>query len=287
MNLSLDALEKIIVSSLAHNFAPIAHSNITNYGSMDDVDVGVSDFKQPAPHDWTGIASISTMRPLTPDQAADIVDKTLEETPRIVTPQPTPRSTSPADKKVASFKKVVRVAHKFAHKSHVSKHRPSKLKSLIKKKRTRSSCSLPTTNDPEDESFSMKLYTNADNGKINPVHIRIRRDVLEVRRTLSHKVYFQCAFCKHLPRSERATPRSIVAPQRIANLYRGIIHFMMDHARECEHIPQEIKDLNPKALRSGSMRGVKKYWIESAKGIGLVDGADGSSIVCGIIDKTK
>ncbi|KAL7525988.1 hypothetical protein ACHAXR_004608 [Thalassiosira sp. AJA248-18] len=83
----------------------------------------------------------------------------------------------------------------------------------------RPSCSLPNANDPMHEVFYMKLYTAEDEGKVNPVHNIIRRFILDVRRTESGKIFFQCTCCKHLPRRERAKC-STLAPQSIGGLYR-------------------------------------------------------------------
>mmetsp|Transcript_44334 Transcript_44334/g.94355 ORF Transcript_44334/g.94355 Transcript_44334/m.94355 type:complete len:190 (+) Transcript_44334:40-609(+) len=41
--------------------------------------------------------------------------------------------------------------------------------------KVRSSCSLPTAGDPADESFVKSLYAEADEGKINPGHVVVRR----------------------------------------------------------------------------------------------------------------
>ena len=56
-------------------------------------------------------------------------------------------------------------------------------------------CIFPTVNDPEDSSFEKTLHSDDDTGKINSAHIHIRREVLEVRRSMSGRVYFQCKLC--------------------------------------------------------------------------------------------
>ena len=53
-------------------------------------------------------------------------------------------------------------------------------------------CVFPTINDPEDTSFEKTLHSDNDTGKINSAHVHIRREVLEVKRTMSGRVYFQC-----------------------------------------------------------------------------------------------
>eukprot|EP00579_Thalassiosira_antarctica_P006467 CAMPEP_0201892270 /NCGR_PEP_ID=MMETSP0902-20130614/36095_1 /ASSEMBLY_ACC=CAM_ASM_000551 /TAXON_ID=420261 /ORGANISM="Thalassiosira antarctica, Strain CCMP982" /LENGTH=45 /DNA_ID= /DNA_START= /DNA_END= /DNA_ORIENTATION= len=44
-----------------------------------------------------------------------------------------------------------------------------------------------------DELLNMKLYSMGEEGKINPIHIVLRRDVIDIRRTESGKIFFQCA----------------------------------------------------------------------------------------------
>ena len=53
-------------------------------------------------------------------------------------------------------------------------------------------CVFPTINDPEDTSFEKTLHSDDDKGKINSAHVHIRREVLEVKRSMSGRVYFQC-----------------------------------------------------------------------------------------------
>ena len=153
-------------------------------------------------------------------------------------------------------------------------------------------CLLPTADDPMDETFVMSLDSIRDNGRINPVHIIVRRHVFEVRRTVNTgRVFFQC---------ERAK-LSTLAPQGVHSVYRAFVRFMMQHVSECTDIPMEIKNLDAKskkvpnygggggggggAARNSRMRtavggsGIKDYWEMSARRMGLMDGSDGKSIV--------
>jgi len=179
----------------------------------------------------------------TPQQAANVVNAVLDDFP-VVTSPPTPK-------------------------------RP-----LKKPRVCRSSSTLPTAEDPMDKSFCMRLYSKGEEGKINPTHIIVRKEVLEIRRTQSGEIFFQCAFCKHCSRGDRAK-QSTLAPQSIESLYRAVIRFMMYHVPACEHIPQEIKDLIPKATMDVKARVTKKYWFDSAFDKGLRDGEDedGRSII--------
>ena len=155
--------------------------------------------------------------------------------------------------------------------------RAKKARTSISSEPPRPSCMLPTADDPIDESFLAKLYSKRDKGRINPAHIVIRRSVLDVRRTMSGRIFLQCSCCKHLPRWERARLSTLV-PQSVEGLYRSIVRFMMTHVTACEQMPQKIKDLSPKTSRLVH-RGTKNYWIKSAKKKGLMNGNDGKSIV--------
>ncbi|KAL3770710.1 hypothetical protein ACHAWU_009242 [Discostella pseudostelligera] len=151
-------------------------------------------------------------------------------------------------------------------------------------------CLLPTSDDPLDEHFIMTLDSSHDIGRINPVHIIVRRQIFEVRRTANRgRVFFQCACCKHRPRAERAK-LSTLAPQGVDSVYRAFVRFMMEHVSACPDIPGEIKSLDAKAKkvpnfgggcggRAVGMSGIKKYWASSARRMGLMDGLDGKSIV--------
>lgn len=137
----------------------------------------------------------------------------------------------------------------------------------------------PTVEDPIDPAFDMRLYSTRDDGDDDAFapHIPIRRDLLEVRRTMSGRVFFRCACCKHLPRDERAK-LSVLAPQNVGNLYRAVSRYMMHHVRECEHVPQNFKDVNPRCVMR-NVKGAKECWAKSAMSMGLRDGVGGKSIV--------
>jgi len=153
------------------------------------------------------------------------------------------------------------------------------LKTALKTLSSNRTSSLPTTKDPIDPSFCMSLYTPGEEGLINPTHISIRRQVLEIRRTQSGKVYFQCGCCAHLPRGERAK-YSTIAPQSLKNLYHAFIRFMMYHVPACDHIPQGIKELQPPSVtKDVKACGIKKYWRANAFAKGLRDSDNGRGII--------
>lgn len=159
--------------------------------------------------------------------------------------------------------------------SSSSRRRKKRSSNAVANKMSNKACSLPTRDDPEDELFLASLHSKKDKGHINDAHIEIRRHVLEVHRTISGRVYFQCGCCAHINRKER-TRCSTIAPQSVDSLYRGFVRFMMIHVPACEHIPEEFKKMNPKKKIT---KGSKQYWVECANAMGFRDGNDGEGIV--------
>ena len=143
-------------------------------------------------------------------------------------------------------------------------------------------CSIPTKRDPIDESFLATLHSDRDVGRINPAHVEVRKFVLEVRRTVSGRVFFQCRHCAHLD-GFRCAKQSIIAPQTVERLYRANVRFMMDHVEACKYIPDYIKKMNASALRL-TERGIpspRSYWAQSARAMGLRNDVKSKCIVFG------
>lgn len=310
-NSSLQDLETIALMTLAHNFTPrLSASLLSDHESMADnliipsllpslpqeedhqeeeEDVFVDSDRDAAAANVLGTMSNDRKRPFTPTQAADVVDSVLGDFHWITPPSsPTPERPAKKARKVRRKpKKILQAADPSsdseeedepAAKPRPITTRPAAKATTRRPKTGASSCSLPTADDPIDESHIATLYSPRDEGRINPAHCVIRRQVLEVRRTHSGRVLFQCACCKHLPRNQRAK-LSTLAPQSVDNLYRAMVRFMMNHVKACPYVPEEIKGLSPKDSRVVTQRGTKKYWVKSAKRMGLRDGEDGKSIV--------
>jgi hypothetical protein len=144
--------------------------------------------------------------------------------------------------------------------------------------------SSPFKNDPVEEMFLETLNDPLlDAGRINPVHMIVREDVLEVRRTASGKVFFQCKYCKHLPLQECAD-QSTILPQSIGRLYRANVRFLKTHVPNCGSIPARVKAQSTKQAKLANFSGGKQYWAESARERGLHDDLDRKCIVyCPII----
>ena len=191
-------------------------------------------------------ATADVKRPFSSVEAADVVDVALKDF-RVVTPVNTPE------------------------------RRPAK------KARTSASsaCILRSKSDSIDEEFGIKsLYSSNDEDSMNSLHCKVRKDVLEVCRTVSGKIFIRCACCKDIPLNKRAKS-SAVSPTRVATIYRAMVRFMMNHFPACEHIPQRIKEMKAKPPKRGTNEGgIQEYWISSADEKGLVDGlVDGNKCI--------
>ena len=209
---------------------------------------------------------LNVYRPITPTTLSSPLVQVLpaKRAQSLVVPTPKKKKAHRSSKAMAA-KKV----------SSSSRRRRKRSSNAVANKMSNKACSLPTRDDPEDELFLASLHSKKDKGHINDAHIEIRRHVLEVHRTISGRVYFQCGCCAHINRKER-TRCSTIAPQSVNSLYRGFVRFMMIHVPACEHIPEEFKTLNSKkkiAKRS------KQYWVECANAMGFRDGNDGEGIV--------
>mmetsp|Transcript_3511 Transcript_3511/g.7663 ORF Transcript_3511/g.7663 Transcript_3511/m.7663 type:complete len:299 (-) Transcript_3511:345-1241(-) len=274
---TLQDLEANVVLAMGNKFSPLSCGVIPTdsvIGLMDVNMAALSDNEECPPEDEHGgddcTVAKCTQYPLTPSQAAYVVDSSLEDF-RMVTPlstmhMPELLSQEPQEQQRPAKKP------RTSHPSKDNSSPPSQTKPI------RTSCTLPTADDPIDESFLAKLYTPGEEGKINPSHAIVRRDVLEIRRTRSGRIFFQCGCCKDRPRSERAK-QSTLAPQNIGGLYRAMVRFMMYHVPACVHISGDIRELSPKATKTVQAKGTKKYWVESAIELGLRDAEDGRGIV--------
>lgn len=128
-----------------------------------------------------------------------------------------------------------------------------------------------------DEHFLATLYSYGEEYSLHPVHVLLRRDILEVRRTRdSRKVFLQCACCAHLPRRDRAR-HAVFAPVGVKQLYRAFTRFQRNHVPKCEHIPSEVKLAcsGYEAVGVEGTKAVKAFWERDAREKGLGDGEEG------------
>jgi hypothetical protein len=106
-----------------------------------------------------------------------------------------------------------------------------------------------------------------------------REDVasrMNSKKVLFGQVGIRCRFCAHLPHRER-TGRSSSFPSSISRIYQSLTMMLRDHFTKCHAMPPPIQEryLSLKANASQGATDSKKYWIESAHSLGLVDTTDG------------
>ena len=138
------------------------------------------------------------------------------------------------------------------------------------------SAGIPSARDPMDPYFLATLHSGRDVGRIDPVHVEVRRSVLEVRRTASNRVFFQCRHCAHLHEPERAVS-SIVDLVSVDGIYRDVVWFTRYHLRACEHIPRRVREMNAEAPWLAA--DIRAYWAESAMELGLRDDEERRCVV--------
>ena len=103
-------------------------------------------------------------------------------------------------------------------------------------------------------------------------------------RLFPGRVGLRCLYCGHIPRKAvfGKASMSTFYPKSLADLYRSVCTWQRVHFRSCRHIPSDIKDKYWSLKDSDRSRGKTKYWVTSAREIGLVDsdGIEGKGGVC-------
>jgi hypothetical protein len=98
------------------------------------------------------------------------------------------------------------------------------------------------------------------------------------KKVMDNQVGIRCRFCAHVPHRERAG-RSSSFPSSISRIYQSLTMMLRDHFPKCEHMPVQMKQryASLKANASQGATDSKRYWIDSAHELGLMDTVD-----CGI-----
>jgi len=153
---------------------------------------------------------------------------------------------------------------------------------------------LESSTSVSNESKSILLAMPTDKDWITPLHCFVRLYCVELftattsdivhrsskgKRGAIHaeRIGIRCPHC-HKGHSSAHTSKcglnkgSVYFPTSIASLYNAVMNLLQRHMHVCENVPKEIlqryNDLKADDARSGTS---KKYWIESAKTLGLVD----------------
>jgi len=194
-----------------------------------------------------------------------------------------------------------------------SMRRPPSISTVeeIVRKLTNGSSSMPmesgasiSNESQEGASFqlskSIPLAMPTDKDWITPLHCFVRRYCVELftastsdifhrsskgkRRPIhAGRIGIRCPHCHKVEDNSAGNNNrnglnkgSVYFPTTIASIYNATMNLLQRHMHVCENVPQEImkryNDLKADDARSGTS---KKYWIESAKALGLVDTVHG------------
>lgn len=146
----------------------------------------------------------------------------------------------------------------------------------------------------------MPLSLKHDSSWVTPLHCFVRKNFVEVftasandvkipskgkrRQTKKHQVGIRCPHCRDLTKnmtedtseSNGAVIGSVYYPNSIAHIYNATMNLLQRHLQKCPNIPKELLE-RYSLLKSDDARSAtsKKYWIDSARSLGLVDTPDG------------
>ena len=150
--------------------------------------------------------------------------------------------------------------------------------------------SIPTIQDSSLHHFTQRtcvpLATDEDENWLSEFLCFVRRELVEVfrashddvaSRISSKKVVYgqvgiRCRYCAHLPHNDRAS-RSSSFPSSIGRIYQSLTMMIRDHFILCLGLPEASKSrfLELKARTTQGATDSKRYWIESATRLGMVD----------------
>jgi hypothetical protein len=149
---------------------------------------------------------------------------------------------------------------------------------------------LPPCQDGSLVHFTQRtcvpLATDEDENWLSEFLCFIRAELVEVFRASnddvasrinSKKVVFgqvgiRCRYCAHMAHGER-TSRSSSFPSSIDRIYQSLTMMIRDHFVRCPGLPDALKNrfLELKSRTTQGATDSKRYWIESAKRLGMVD----------------
>lgn len=134
------------------------------------------------------------------------------------------------------------------------------------------------------------LAMPTDNQWLTPLYCFVREKIVEVftatqkdvdapsrgkRRTiLLNQVGIRCPHCSPLKVGNYGAYRlgSVYYPLQISAMYNATMNLLQRHFHHCDMVPNEIQETYKKLKSDEARSGMsKKYWIESAKALGLVD----------------
>jgi hypothetical protein len=138
----------------------------------------------------------------------------------------------------------------------------------------------------------LPLAMNPDKDWLTPLHCFVRRHCVQVftatqkdvatpskgkRKPIQvGQVGIRCPHCHHDETSKARERGSVYYPTTIASIYNATMNLLQRHLHNCSSVPTDImrryETLKADDARSGTS---KKYWVESALSLGLVDTPNG------------
>ena len=139
----------------------------------------------------------------------------------------------------------------------------------------------------------MPLSMPSDKDWLTPLHCFVRRQCVEIFSASEHdvatpskgkrkpinvgQVGIRCPHCHSSDSSNKARERgSVYYPTTISSVYNATMNLLQRHLHSCSAVPEEImrryETLKADDARSGTS---KRYWVESALSLGLVDTPNG------------
>ena len=122
---------------------------------------------------------------------------------------------------------------------------------------------LPGAHD-EIASFDKKSTRSHSSNRHNKNNVQ--------NRNCSGRVGLRCVYCAHLPRRARSgSTMSSFYPKSLTDIYRSVCTWQRIHFRSCRHIPPQVREGYAHLKESDRTRGKTRYWVSSARRLGLVD----------------
>lgn len=138
----------------------------------------------------------------------------------------------------------------------------------------------------------MPLAMETDKDWLTPLHCFVRKHCVEVFTAMEDDVAtpskgkrkpiqvgqigIRCPHCHRDPASQSRERGSVYYPTSIASIYNATMNLLQRHLHNCGSVPPEVMEryemLKGDDARSGTS---KKYWVQSAVSLGLVDTSNG------------
>mmetsp|Transcript_30052 Transcript_30052/g.69327 ORF Transcript_30052/g.69327 Transcript_30052/m.69327 type:complete len:175 (-) Transcript_30052:263-787(-) len=149
------------------------------------------------------------------------------------------------------------------------------------------------------QNKSLRLSLPEDSEELNSLHCFVRAELLELfkegdeeesssssscrkaqmqdkakkkKSTDAGRVGLRCVFCGRLPRRSRTgITMSTFFPKSVNDIYRSVCTWQRVHFRSCRHIPDDVRQKYWQLKASDRTRGKTRYWVRSARQLGLED----------------